>query len=406
MSNARATQNAPPGWRTVRFDQFAENIAERVDPAEADVEYYVGLEHLDPESLKIRRWGTPDDVKGTKLRFRKSDIIFGRRRFYQRKLAVAEFDGICSAHAMVLRACEGVMLQDLLPFFLQSETFFQRAMQISVGSLSPTINWRILARQEFTIPPLDEQRRIAEILWAADDVVTKTENALERLESALSSVFEAAVTSGLKQRNQTQAVPNTPSWKQVRLGELLGSAQYGTSKRSSSVRESGTVPVLRIPNVVTGELDLSDLKWMSLTDQEQERYSADVGDVLVVRTNGNPLYVGRSVAIKTVPERTVFASYLIRLRVDQSRILPAYLSTLLNSRYLRKTLRHEIRSSAGNYNINTKGLQRQNVPLPPIREQGEILENIQEFNNAKAQLEKHIQASRLLKSRLLNQLLS
>jgi type I restriction enzyme S subunit len=155
----------------VRFDQIAEMISERIDPAEATVDRYVGLEHLDPESLHISRWGHPSDVKGTKLRFYTEDIIFGRRRAYQRKLAVADFEGICSAHAMVLRAKPDVILPDFLPFFMQSELFFERALQISVGSLSPTINWKTLARQEFPLPPLDEQRRIAEILWASEKVI-------------------------------------------------------------------------------------------------------------------------------------------------------------------------------------------------------------------------------------------
>src|SRR3954447_10051467 len=98
-------------WRTHMFDEMATMVNDRIDdPAEADVDYYVGLEHLDSESLAIRRWGRPSDVEATKLRFRAGDIIFGRRRVYQRKLAVAEFDGICSAHAMVLRAKTAVVL--------------------------------------------------------------------------------------------------------------------------------------------------------------------------------------------------------------------------------------------------------------------------------------------------------
>jgi hypothetical protein len=95
----------------VKFGQLADCLNDRVDsPSQAGVDRYVGLEHLDPESLAIRRWGTPDDVQSTKLRFRPGDIIFGKRRAYQRKLAVADFEGICSAHAMVLRARPGVVL--------------------------------------------------------------------------------------------------------------------------------------------------------------------------------------------------------------------------------------------------------------------------------------------------------
>jgi type I restriction enzyme, S subunit len=127
-----------------------------------------GLEHLDPSMLHLRKWGHPSDVTGQKLAFKKGDVIFGRRRAYQRKLAVAGFDGICSAHAMVVRAKPKMILPEFLPFFLQSDIFMDRAIEISVGSLSPTINWKTLRVQEFPLPPLDEQKRIAEILWAAD----------------------------------------------------------------------------------------------------------------------------------------------------------------------------------------------------------------------------------------------
>jgi type I restriction enzyme S subunit len=154
-------KNLKPGWKIWRFDQMATNVNVRIDnPSESGMEHYVGLEHLDSDSLKIRRWGTPDDVEATKLMFKKGDIIFGRRRAYQRKLGVAEFEGICSAHAMVLRAKPDVVLPEFLPFFMQSDLFMSRAVEISVGSLSPTINWKAMAAQEFALPPVIEQLTI------------------------------------------------------------------------------------------------------------------------------------------------------------------------------------------------------------------------------------------------------
>ena len=83
---------------------------------------------------------------------------------------MAEFDGICSAHAMVVRAKPDVVLPEFLPFLMMSDRFMNRAVEISVGSLSPTINWTTLKLEEFDLPPLDQQRRIAEMLWAVDEV--------------------------------------------------------------------------------------------------------------------------------------------------------------------------------------------------------------------------------------------
>jgi hypothetical protein len=132
------------GWKRLPFAAFAESVNERVEPADAAEDIYVGLDDLDSGDLHIRRWGKGSDVIGTKLRFRKGDIIFGRRRAYQRKLAVTEMDGICSAHAMVVRAKPEVVLPEFLPFLMMSDKFMNRAVEISVGSLSPTINWTTL----------------------------------------------------------------------------------------------------------------------------------------------------------------------------------------------------------------------------------------------------------------------
>lgn len=161
------------GWQTYRFDQIAFNISERVEPQETDLDIYVGLEHLDPESIHIKRWGTPSDVEGTKLKVYPGDVIFGKRRAYQRKAALATFEGICSAHAMVLRPNPEVIEPNLFLFFLHSDAFMHRAVDISVGSLSPTINWKTLAVQEFLLPPKEQQAKLAELLWAADEVVEK-----------------------------------------------------------------------------------------------------------------------------------------------------------------------------------------------------------------------------------------
>ena len=168
------------GWTQVRFDQMATQVNDRVDnPAEAGVEFYVGLEHLDPDSLRIRRWGEPTDVESTKLRFKPGDIIFGKRRVYQRKVAVADFEGICSAHAMVLRAKPQAVLPEFLPFFMQSDLFMERALAISVGSLSPTINWTALAAEKFELPPIQEQARFVEGCLATDSAIEASRHAIE-----------------------------------------------------------------------------------------------------------------------------------------------------------------------------------------------------------------------------------
>ncbi len=210
-----------PDWKVWRFDQMATNVNVRIEnPSESGMAHYVGLEHLDADSLKIRRWGTPDDVEATKLMFKKGDIIFGRRRAYQRKLGVAEFDGICSAHAMVLRAKPDVVIPKFLPFFMQSDIFMNRAVEISVGSLSPTINWKTMAAQEFALPPMEEQNRLASLLSAQSVVIEAKQQVLFELERCLKSTRAQVLREGLTgQLDNTTGQPI--GWTRVPLGNLV-----------------------------------------------------------------------------------------------------------------------------------------------------------------------------------------
>lgn len=382
-----STHALKPGWQMVKFGDIAQNVAVRVDPAEAPTDVYVGLEHLDPSTIHLRQWGHPSDVTGQKLAFKKGDVIFGRRRAYQRKLAVAEFDGICSAHAMVVRANPKMILPEFLPFFLQSDMFMERAIEISVGSLSPTINWKTLQVQEFPLPPLDEQKRIAEILWAVDESLVSFENSRE----SLLNVADTFTTNFLNR-----------GWDTKNLGNLLIDIQYGSSKRIAS-DGSGTAPILRIPNVIGGRIILDDLSLVDLPKPEVDRYRLFRGDVLIVRTNGNPEYVGRTAVVEKLPEDCIYASYLIRLIPNSEFLLPKYLHAALSSSLMRKTLRREIRSSAGNYNLNTKGIRRQVLSLPPLPKQHEFVGHFESFERKICEINSHISLLRSLRLSITNQ---
>ena len=174
---------------TFRFDEIAYNSTQKVKPTEADKEHYIGLEHIDGECLYISRWGADIAPIGEKLVMRKGDVLFGKRRAYQRKVAIAPIDGIFSAHGLVLRPKEDVVDKDYFPFFMSSNQFLDRAIQISVGGLSPTINWKDLARQEFTLPSLSEQKVLADKFWAAYRVKESYKKLLAATDDMLKAKF-------------------------------------------------------------------------------------------------------------------------------------------------------------------------------------------------------------------------
>jgi len=305
-------------WQTFRFDEIAQSIGERVDPNETELDVYVGLEHLDSESLHIRRHGTRDDVNGTKLRFYSGDVIFGRRRAYQRKAAIATMDGFCSAHAMVLRAKPDVIDPDLFPFFLHSDAFMNRAVDISVGSLSPTINWKSLREQEFLIPPKDQQAKLAELLWAGDGDAERAGMLLVSFENIrLASEKEFLISYSLSPK--------------IVAEEFFDSVRDGT--HATPKRQSSGFKLITSKNIKSGLIDTETDYFISHQDYEEvnRRSKVDVNDILLSmigtvglcsRVTYEPDYAIKNVGLfKTGdPNRSKLGFYFLRSGIFQAHI--------------------------------------------------------------------------------------
>ncbi len=127
----------------------------------------VGLEHLTPEEITLSAWDEGKDNTFTKL-FKEGDILFGRRRAYLKKAAVAPFDGICSGDITVIEAIPDKILPELLPFIIQNDILFDFAVGKSAGSLSPRVKWEHLKNYKFELPDMDKQRELAKVLWAIE----------------------------------------------------------------------------------------------------------------------------------------------------------------------------------------------------------------------------------------------
>ena len=362
------------GWKHLPFGAFAESVNERVDPADAAEEIYVGLDDLDSGNLHIRRWGKGSDVIGTKLRFRKGDIIFGRRRAYQRKLAVAEFDGICSAHAMVVRAKPDLVLPEFLPFLMMSDRFMNRAVEISVGSLSPTINWKALKLEEFDLPLLAQQRRIASVLLAVDNSIDASTDQYDAIE-------------------ELKKYPVQP------LSEVA-TCQYGLS---CALGESGDYPILRMMNYDEELVTASDLKYADMPPEVAAQYTLENGDILFNRTNSAEL-VGK-VGIFQLEGRYLFASYLVRIRTNRDVLLPEFLNFYLNSDFGQSAVRAFATPGVSQSNISAGSLKRVLVPVPRLKDQTGVVQELSEIAKIKRTVKSHRESQRAMLRDTVNALL-
>jgi len=159
-------------WDKVTLGDIAQSLTIATkDPLSEGLERYVGLEHIEPGNIHIKSWGNVADGTTFTRLFRKGQVLFGKRRAYQKKAAMAEFDGICSGDILVCEAIKGAVLPELLPFIVQSDRFFEYAIKTSAGSLSPRTKFKDLAKFAFKLPAKSvDQKRIADLLWSIDDV--------------------------------------------------------------------------------------------------------------------------------------------------------------------------------------------------------------------------------------------
>lgn len=378
-------------WEELKFGEFAFNISEHVTPAETDAEVYVGLDHLDPDSIHIRRKGVPSDVKGTKLKVYKGDVIFGKRRAYQRKAAVADFDGICSAHAMVIRANPEKISPRFFPFFLHSDVFMSRAVEISEGSLSPTIKWKTLSEQKFNLPPYPVQEKIADLLWLADELEEKHRLAYDKfLQVRLAFLIESF---------------SKISHKLVPLGDLPIQTIGGLWK--SDDLDTVMVKVMRSTEFSKfGEIDLSKLEPMPVSKKKYAKSKLFPGDIVVERSGGGPEQpVGRVCYFDISDDEFSFSNFTSSIRVDDAKILnPKYLFYFLETFYERGLTDRIQKQTTGIRNLNYDLYLMTKVPLPDIKDQEKLVSQIDEIELNRRNLSAQIEQTRVLRNTLLNRI--
>lgn len=184
-------------WKLVKFGDVVFEPKETMKDIVSDgIEHVVGLEHITSGDVHLRNSASIDESTTFTKKFAKGDVLFGRRRAYLKKAAVAHFDGICSGDITVFRA-KNNLLPELLPFIVNNDKFFDYAVQHSAGGLSPRVKFKDLANYEFLLPPKDQQAQLAELLWAMDEVIEREKELLEKQEAIFLSYSNKIFLNGI-----------------------------------------------------------------------------------------------------------------------------------------------------------------------------------------------------------------
>ncbi len=392
----------PKGWRMVRFGDVVRDVneAER-NPLEAGLERFVGLEHIEPENLHLKQWGLLADgeISFTK-RFRKGQVLFGKRRAYQRKVAVAEFGGICSSDILTFEPKANDLLPELLPFIVQSEGFFEHALGTSSGSLSPRTRWSQLQDYEFPLPPKDEQRRIAEILLAADNATESFNTSRISAETLYTTLVGTIYSEGLSHKGSraSELGPIPKDWQIARLESLCDQ----TAPIGYGIVQSGAHDELGVPT-----LNIKDLHGDQFTGVHRTSATIEKGYARS-RVKGGDLLLSIKATVGEVD--IVVDNFcgnisrdLARIRTNE-RVLPRFLLHLFRSaRYQAYIHRYVVGSTRKEISIHY--LRRFLIPHPESNEQLRVVRILDAALDNINKLIAHEAQSQHVKMQLLNSLL-
>lgn len=350
-------------WTLVKLGDVVAEPRDTVKDIQLEgIEHVVGLEHIDTEDIHLRRSANIEEETTFTKKFSKGDVLFGRRRAYLKKAAQATFSGICSGDITVLRAKKGLM-PELLPFIINNDKFFDYAVKHSAGGLSPRVKFKDLADYQFLLPPKPQQSKIAELLWAMDEVIEKEKGVLVTVESLRESLYNQ-----FRKKND--------SWSKYKLGDLLD-LNYGKPLKESD-RIDGDYSVVTSSGI-----------------QGTHNAFLTSGPGIVVGRKGN---AGQ---VTWVDDNfwTTDTAFYVSIKRGYSDLPIKFFYYLLKSTHLER-----LSIATAVPGLNRDDALLTDVYVPREKEVNEYLVKFELFDNQTIQIEQKISASQSLQKSLINQI--
>lgn len=339
-----------------------------------------GLEHLIPKQITLTTWGNGSDTTFSKV-FRKGQVLFGRRRAYLKKAAVAPFDGLCSGDITVIEAKADLILPELLPFVIQNDAFFDYAVGKSAGSLSPRVKWEHLKKYEFELPDMDEQRKLAELLWSMVEAKEAYQELLQQTDELVKSRFIEMFDSVSETFAHLTLAETCDHKDDIKCGP------FGTQLKQLEYTKEG-IPIWGIPQV-NSNFSIEPTDYVTPEKAGQlNSFSLCPGDIAMSR-KGN---VGQCAVYPESFTPGIIASDILRIRAKQEILHPVF---LLHQLHLSEFVRTQILNVSNGVvmaGVNVTKLKGIIVYLPPMEKQEQFVNFVHQSDKAKCELEQSMKA--------------
>ena len=357
----------------VKLGEVVNRITGNVDRFNTDLKYYVGGEHYESSALAIYTPGLLDSEKGKVLGFKfhfpfqAEDVLFMARNPHLRKAAKVTFDGICSDASYILRSKdESVLLQSYLPLVIQCDEFWDFFEENKSGSVNYLMNWKELQKYEFELPPIEQQKTTADVIWAIEKTRQEYRQLLKETDEMVAAHFI---------RLFGEPEENPKNWPVGKLSDIADSF-IGLTYKPADVTDEGTV-VLRSSNIQNSQLDFDDI--VRVTTSVKEKLFVKENDILMCSRNGSADLVGKVARIPKLEEEMTFGAFMSIIRSEYHDYLFTY--------FQLPAFRRQIQTGTSTINqITQKMLSNITIPIPPIEKVRPFEEILRQSDKAKESL--------------------
>ena len=419
MSTTRKRDDAelPDGWQMVRLGDVAEVNPKRppLDCQPQDAVTFLPMSSIAEGlgGIDERDHRPYADVAKGYTYFEENDVLFAKitpcLQNGKHALATGLFRqfGFGTTEFHVVRAGRAVDNRFLFKTLTRPMNIEKCVRSFTGTAGQQRVQPEVLRALQMSLPPLPEQRAIADVLDSIDDAIERTEAVIAATETLRDSLLHELLTRGVPgwhaEWKDVPGIGTIPTdWEVVRLGEVLDSTTYGTNEQ---LGDAGNRVVLRMNNIQQGEIDFSEVKRAELAENELNDLDLRSGDILFNRTNSLDL-VGKIGMIRDVPEPVSFASYLVRLRTKTNRARPTWLAALLGSSIYQSRIRRFATPGVSQANVNPTSLRSLTIPLPSIVEQANMIAVLDGVREQLQRNRRELQALQYAKSALADALLN
>jgi len=408
----------PNGWRKVRFGDVVHKVNDKVpNRDEWTFKRYIGGEHFDEGEIRITK-SNPiegnEEVIGSAfhMRFKPGQVLYVTRNPRLRKGGMVDFEGVCSNVSFVMEADETQLLQSLLPFVIQTEDFVMHTCNNAHGSTNPFLNWKDIAKYEFLLPPIEEQKKISEVLWGIENNLINANDLFKRLlffkNKLLNELFHKGLNKSLFKKTKIGNIPS--DWDVVPFGRITNKSvkysftggPFGSDLKSEHYTKSG-VRIIQLQNM-GDEIFKNDYFLYTSKEKADQLIACNIypGEIIMAKM-AEPL--ARACYIPNYDERYVMCSDGIRIVVDERRYDKNFVFYSINSKYFRNNaIKHSTGTTRQRIGLGT--LKNLEFISPPLTEQKQISQIISKFQLNIDNQEKYLNTLKDQRNKLSNELLS